>query len=277
LRMFRGDGGRTAVEIAYELPEPHVDRLTLEAAAWRGPGDLVARARSFARREKLHRLAGGRAVGRMRFELPPRELVLGLQAVAVRSPSARSRSAPPAESAAPAELGWVAFARDTLELTQYRADSLMMSDLMLAHQVRDGVGGLFDMGGVIAVPRVDSTIENAWLHLYFEIYPSRGILAERRAVAVSYSVRSLPPRRWDFWDQFDPDFHRRMDADRRPVVQATFLFQPQADLERQQLSIDLRALEPGLHELTVELVDTRTGATTSRSAEFEYAPVAAGS
>jgi len=269
VRQFRGDQGRTALEIAYEFGVlEEMVGLNVEAAAWRGPGDLARRLRTTVKSSSLHR-AGERRIGRLRFEL--REgATLGLELAGLErlAPSQGSDS-----TVAPLRVAWRAMGRDTLELQRYDASRLTMSDVMLAHEVRDGHGSLFDMGGVIAVPRVDERITEPTLHLYFEASVPERVVREQTAVAVRYAVRALPPRQWSFWDQMRPDFRRRMDPAEKPAVEATFTFLPAADLERQQLSIDLGVLQPGPYELHIELVDTATGATTSRSVEFDYAAV----
>ncbi len=268
LRQFRGEEGRTAVEIAYEFGNRRAPTgLHADVAAWRGPEQVAKREQTSVQRASLFALAKDRYLGRLRVELPPEKLLLGLELSGLER-----LEAPGDSSKATLRVAWHAAGRETVELTRYNADALMMSDLMLAHVLHDGAGGLFDMGGVIAVPRVDDRIEHEKLHLYFEIYPSRRLLRDRTPLAVRYAVRPLPPRQWSFWDQLHPDFRRRMDPKQQPAVQATFTFLPASDLERQQLSIDLGALHPGSYELEVELVDTATGEETSRRAEFDYAP-----
>ena len=282
VRQFRGSQGRTALEIAYEFEALEgIEALNVEAAGWRGPGDLAQRSRSSVRRSSLYS-DGDRQLGRLRFELAPEPLTLGLELAALQRlehapPDSGGGVAPPDSAAAPRfRIPWRAMGRDTLELVRYDSGTIMMSDLLLAHEVRDGRGGLFDMGGVIAVPRVDTKIEEELLHLYFEVYPTERAVREQTAVAVRYEVRRLPPRTWTFWEQFQPDFHRRLDAQQLPVVQATFTFLPATELEPQQLSIDLSALDPGPYDLVVELVDTATGESTRRHAAFDYARRARG-
>ena len=284
VRQFRGNQGRTALEIAYEFEElGGIEALNVEAAGWRGPGDLAQRSRASVQRSSLYS-DGDRKLGRLRFELAPEPLTLGLELAGLQRlehapPDTTDRASAPVDGAASPEgvasprfrIPWRAMGRDTLALVHYDASTLMMSDIMLAHEVRNGHGGMFDMGGVIAVPRVDRRIEQELLHLYFEVYPSERAVREQTAIAVRYEVRRLPPRSWTFWEQFQPDFHRKLDAEQQPVVQATFTFLPTSDLERQQLSIDLTALDPGPYDLVVELVDTATGASTSRHASFDYA------
>ncbi|MFQ5599110.1 MAG: GWxTD domain-containing protein [Candidatus Krumholzibacteriia bacterium] len=267
LRFFRGQPGRTAVEIAFEVDSDTVmSHLALEAAGWGGPGRLAARQSAVAIRSELHALPGGRAVGRMRLEVPAQELVLGLQALAVQA-----RDSVPAGDrggAGDTQILWAVFGRDSLRVQDFHTGATALSDIMLAYEVRHGAGGLFDMGGVVAVPRVSNAIEGDRLHLYFEIYPSGALLAERGALAVSYRVVSLPPPE-TFWDRFKLGYLDRRDASRRPAVQATFTFLPGQEIEQQQLSIDLSAVDPGPYELTVELVDTLTGAASSRTVPFE--------
>jgi GWxTD domain-containing protein len=270
LRRFRAASGRTAIDIAFEFEIPRrFAGLDLEAAVWRGPGELVGKQKSGVLDEKLYRLPTS-AVGRMRIEVPAERLELGIQAVAVR-PRESEASKARADSG---RVLFVAFGRDTVDVERFDPEMLTMSDLVLAHELRDGSGGLFDMGGVIAVPHVASLVTRTRLELYFEIYPSRRMLRERTAVAVRYEVRPLPPRNWTFWDQFRPGFRRRLDSTGQPVVQATFTFLPTSDLERQKLTIDVGALQSGPYALVVELVDAASGETAVRTAEFEFVSTA---
>lgn len=272
MRQFRASGGRTALEIAYVVePTPFLEAVQLDVAAWRGPNDIAVSQRTTPRGEQMYLLPDGRQIGRMRVELAPRQYVIGLQAIAIREEDV---IAPPQADGRidRGKVAWVALERDTLQLYPFALDALDMSDIMLAHDVRDGIGGLFDMGGVLAVPRVHSEVRSTALHLYFEAYPPEALLRARAALVVTYTVRPLPPTTWTFWDQFRSDFRRRMNPEQRAVVQARFTFQPREAIERQRLSIDISTLEPGPYALTVELVDPASGQSTSRSAAFEYVP-----
>ncbi len=113
-------------------------------------------------------------------------------------------------------------------------------------------------------------MRSSLLHLYFEAYPPRHVLDQQTGLAVRYQVRPLPPESWSFWGQFSGDYRRQMNAAQRPVVQATFTFLPGNEIERQQLSIDISALDAGLYALTIEVVDPGTGEETGRTIAFEY-------
>ncbi len=272
VRQFRGQDGKTALEIAYEFDtEVDLERVDIEVAAWRGPGELLEHSRTSARKGRLYR-HGKRFVGRVRVELLPEKQTLGLQ-LACLEPLRRLAAVAAADSGPSTSLRlvWRGQSRDTLQVHRYDASVLAMSDLLLAHELRDGYGGLFDMGGVIAVPRVGDRIDHEKLHLYFEIYAPERVVSQQTAVVVSYEVRPLPPRTWSFWDQLKPDFQRKMDPNQKPAVEASFTYLPTSDLERQQLTIDLGTLRAGPYMLVVELVDTSTGARTRRQAAFDYA------
>ncbi len=271
VRQFRGRDGKTALEIAYEFgTDVDLERVDFEVAAWRGPGEILEHMRTSARKGRLYR-HGERFVGRMRVELPPAKQTLGLQ-LACLEPLRRLAKVAAADSGPSTSLNlvWRGTSRDTLQVVRYDDKILAMSDLLLAHELRDGFGGLFDMGGVIAVPRVGDRIDDEKLHLYFEIYAPERIVNQQTAVVVSYEVRPLPPRTWSFWDQLKPDFQQKMDPNQKPAVEASFTFLPATGLERQQLTIGIEMLRPGPYMLQVELVDTATGARTRRQASFDY-------
>jgi GWxTD domain-containing protein len=266
LRRFRSTPGRMAVEVAYEVPiDSGLERLQVEAAGWRGPDDLVGHGRAALRRDQLHVLGNGRAIGRLRFDVPLEPLEIGLQAVAMEAlAGVAMRTLRPA---------WISFGRQRVEPQASDPQQLGMSDLLPAYDVHDGRGGPFDLGGVIVVPRVDLRIEAGDLPLYFEVYSPPEVLEARRALAVTYRVRALPPSTWSFGDQFRGKGRRQRGG--RPAVEATFVFEPQQAVETQQLGLDLRNLAPGDYELTIELHDTAGGAPVVRSLRFAIAaPVA---
>ena len=255
LRQFRGEAGRTAIEVAYEVGiDSSLADLDFEVAAWRAPGRLAARTHTGTPQASLFRVANGRSVGRLRLEVQPELLEIGLQMMGMHCmphPSPAGETRP--------EVAWIAFGRDTLGVESFDPARLTLSDLVLAHEVRAGDGGLFDMGGgIAAVPKVDGRIAGGTLHLYFEIYPSTEILQGRRSLAVTYRVQTAPAR-WSFWQQFRPDFELRRDPREQPAVQETFTFPPSEPIERQQLSIDARNLPPGDYALTVEVGDAAGG------------------
>ncbi len=272
VRQFRGARGRTAVEIAFVVtPTPFLESIQTDVAAWRGPRDIAAQRASVATSDAMFLLGDGSQIGRMRVELAPGAYVLGMQAMAIRHEGVIPPPGPDG-SIDHDRVAWVAFERDTVQLRRFDPETLAMSDIVLAHELRDAVGGLFDMGGVRVVPRVHPRVARNPLDLYFEVYPPERALRERTGLAVTYEVRPLPPATWSFWDQFRAGFRRRMNPGERPVVQATFTFLPTEAVERQQLSIDMSALEPGPYALTIELVDTATGDTTESTVAFEYVP-----
>lgn len=270
VRQFRAAGGHTALEIAYVVePTPFLEAMQIDVAAWRGPHDIAASQRSTAAAERLYLLEDGRAVGRVRIEVAPREYVVGLKAIAIRADDVIPLPGPNGRIDRD-KIAWIAMERDTVALWHFDASTLQLSDVILAHELRPGVGGLFDMGGVLAVPRVGARVQSDLLHLYFEAYPTQRVLREGTALAVTYEVRPLPPATWSFWDQFRGDYRRRMNPAQRPLVQATFTFLPSAEVERQHLSIDISRLEAGPYVLIVELIDTASGETAGRSVAFEY-------
>jgi GWxTD domain-containing protein len=272
VRQFRGSGGRTAVDVVYELAAgARIEGLDLEVAAWSGPGQMIGRERTVEACAAMYALDPNRRIGTMRVEFPPGRCVLGLQASALGHAQQGATLGSDPDSAA-SDAVWVAMERDTLDLAEFDPERIGLSDLVLAHEMRDGSGGMFDRGGVIVVPRTDARIAAEKVLLYFEIYPSRGIQRRRSAVQVRYEVRPLPPRHWSFLDQFRTERRRLHAAAERPVVQATFTLRPTQDIERQQLSIDLGALDPGPYELEVETVDRDTGETAARSVEFDFHP-----
>jgi hypothetical protein len=191
--------------------------------------------------DELWRLGSDRLLGRLRFELPAEPVELGLEAIAVgRDPLHPEWS----------RIVWATTSRDTLRHADADSSGLAMSDLLPAHELRDGHGGLFDFGGVIAVPRVDRRVSERQLHLYFEIYAGPALLAARRPLAITYRVQELPGP-WRFRDQFSAE--RRARAQRRTAVESTFELRPRTALERQQLTIDLGHVPPGEYRLTIEV------------------------
>lgn len=256
LRYFRGEGGAVAVEIAYAVgPDSLLDGLQLEAAGWRRPGELAARRRGEVRRSDLYRLDDGSYIGRLRFEVPREPLELGLQLTGLR-----------AGAGGPADAGWVAFGRDTLAAPVFDSERVELSDLLLAHAIWDGGGGLFDMGGTRAIPRVESEIQSGLLHLYFEIYTPDDFWSQPRPIAVTYRVQAAPPGAWSFGDQFRWNLRRRQTT--RPAVETSFVLQPREAIERQRLSIDVSSLAPGRYTLSVEVQDTAGGEGSERSTDF---------
>jgi GWxTD domain-containing protein len=262
---FRGSPGRTAVDFTFVLQRDRTwASVLVEVAAWRGPGARVVHTARWLEPMQLFRLPDGRGLGRLRIEVPAEALVLAVQAAGFAGPRARVSM--------PASLThslWLASGRDSVYVENLHADALALSDVVLAHHIEPGTGGLFDHGGIIVVPRVDTRIDTDQVALYFEVYPSRAGLAARRPLALRYEVRSLPPRGFGFWDQFSAEKRARADPNRRPAVHAQFSFVPRQRVERRDLSIDVGHLEDGAYALTVQVGDPATGETASRTVEFD--------
>jgi hypothetical protein len=158
-------------------------------------------------------------------------------------------------------------ARDTIVADPYDTRSLGLSDLMLAHVLqRSERGGPFDVGGVVAVPRVDSEIAGGKVNLYFEVYPGEDVLRRRQSLYVTYRVQSRPPRNWRFRDQFSAE--KRARRSRRTAVESTFMLEPRRAVEQQDLTIDVATLEPGDYALTVEVQRYGDTRRLARSVDF---------
>jgi len=255
VRYFRGEGGVSALEIAFELPlDPSITAVRVEAAGWMAPGQLGSASDLVLPRTDFFPLEDGRAVGRVRLEVPDAAWMLGLECTALK----RITTSPEVF-----EPQWTSAGREHLESQSFRADALALSDLVLAHRIEAGEGGPFDFGGVRVVPRVGTTIAEGRLQLYFEVYPSRAMQLEHRPLAITYRVLPQPPS-WRFRQQFRATVPH---AD-RPAVAATFTLMAEESVQRQRLGIDVRALEPGDYRLVVEVRDPLDGSTTSRATGF---------
>jgi GWxTD domain-containing protein len=259
VRLFRGEAGRTAVELAYGFETgPELDSLHVDAAAWRGPGSAAGTWSRGVPLADLHHIDDRHVIGRLRFEVPSEKLELGLQVLAAGQDSVQRRPGIPM---------WAWMGRDTLAIAPYAAGSFGLSDLMLAHVLRHPAqGGAFDFGGIVAVPRVDSEITTGELNLYFEIYPGEELLRARRTLTVTYRVQALPPTKWRFRAQFDPAIRAR--SDRPTYVESRFVLEAKRAVEKQALHIDVHALEPGDYALTVEVRPSGKTPRLSRTADF---------
>jgi GWxTD domain-containing protein len=262
-RLFRADAGRTAVELAYGFETgPELDSLHVDVAAWRSPGSGAGQVSRGVPLAELHHVDDRHVIGRLRFEVPSERLELGLQVMAAGQDSVPR---PPGKSM------WAWMGRDTIDAVAYDAGSSGVSDLMLAHVLdrspqRSPRGSAFDLGGVFAVPRVDSEITTGELNLYFEIYPGEEVIRARRTLVVTYRVQAQPPRQWRFRDQFSPE--KQAWRERPTYVESRFVLEPNRAVEKQSLHIDVRALEPGDYVLTVEVRPRGRTQRLSRTVDF---------
>ena len=208
-------------------------------------------------------LPDGLLLGRMRFEVPSEKLVFGLQ---VRPANAA------VDGEASPNAAWIAMGRDTVDIEDLHGDRLAISDIMLAYEIVELGGGAFDMGGIQVQPRVDARIRGEQLKLYFEVYPSKDLLASPRAIVVRYTVRPRAPENFGFWEQFKPGARNRWDPSELPSVRATYSFVPKRSIEPQHLHVDLSVLDRGPYELLVELQDPDSSETASRVIPFLLAP-----
>jgi hypothetical protein len=232
-------------------------------AGWRGPDDRCAYRQTFTPRGDLAVLADGRLLGRLRFEVPSEPLMIGVQA---RAANAAVDGAPSTDAR------WMVMGRDTLETGDLDRDGLAISDILLAYEIIEASGGLFDLGGIQVLPRVDARIASNQLKMYFEVYPSQDMLESPRPIAVRYTVRARRPEKFAFRDLLQPWNRSRWDSDPQPAVQATYRFVPGRVVEPQHLTIDLSVLERGPYELQVELDDPRTGEHATRVIPFVLMP-----
>lgn len=244
---FRGDGGRVAIEWAFETAEDST-AVAVQAAAWNGPRRLAGTC-AIAAANLMRR--SNRLVGRARLEVAPPASEVALQVHAPEGPQGR---------------GWRHAARHLLTVAPADPDTLQMSDLLPAYGLAEGL--VADPRLAVRVPRADSLVEGGELHVYFEIYPSRSARADTRRIAVTYGIQALPPS-WRFRDQFNSAARARQR--RRDIVASTFELLARREREPQRLTVDVARLEPGPYVFAVSVRDPAMGDKVERRWSF-YIP-----
>lgn len=246
---FRGPQGRITVEFRYEVRDSSLSRIQADATAWRGIRDIAGACMVAPARAGLQRW-GNRTVGSLRLDaLPPaREVALQLQAPAVTGRAA-----------------WRAAGRLALEIEAPVPDLLQASDLLPVHRWRDPLAEPTGRDAV-AVARVDSTITDGFVHLYYEIYPARRALRTHRVLTVTYRVRALP-KPWKFKGQFRTEAPVLL-----PSVESTFELVARSPVLPQAVSLDVGVLEPGRYRFELEVADTLTQVRVERRWDFAIAP-----
>jgi hypothetical protein len=250
---FRGVDGAVALEIAYEvrLQRP-VSAILVEATGWRGVGRAAGTVQHTDTDAALVQRSDGRTLGRVRLEIAPPVEALGIEL---------------REVGGKVERPWRASERRGIAVETPNPEVLELSDLMPAYSLREGRPSGSRPRDAVVVPRVDSTIAEGRLHVYFEVYPSLDAVARKHALAVTYRVHALPST-WRFRDQFNATALRAR-AERRIAVESTFEMRARGVTEPQTLSVDLRRVSAGPYLFEVEVRDVETGETARRSLPFE--------
>jgi hypothetical protein len=246
---FRGANGRTTLHLVYEVhADSALSGLRVEAAAWRAPG-VAAATLAPARARLDHRR--DRSIGSIQLEVPPpaNEVAIQLRAGATAD-----------------ALAWRGSGRRTLDIAAPDVDALEISDLLPAFALRTPAPKRpASARDAVAVARVDSTLTEPRLHVYFEVYPSRLAVEERRNLSVTYRVRALPGR-WRFRDQFGAAARAR--RERQLAVESTFPLVARTAREPQTLSVQVQQLVPGPYRFEVEVLDASTGESATRAWAF---------
>src|SRR5262249_17512895 len=153
---FRGADGGVALEVAYEvrLHRP-VSAILVEATGWRGVGRGAGTVQHTDTDAALVHRSDGRTLGRVRLEVTPRIEALGIELREVGSNVDRP---------------WRAAERREIAVETPNPEVLELSDLMPAYSLREGRPSGVRPRDAVVVPRVDSTIAEGRLHVYFEVY-----------------------------------------------------------------------------------------------------------
>jgi GWxTD domain-containing protein len=161
-----------------------------------------------------------------------------------------------------------ALARGDADATRFAGDALALSDVLLYDDPGDAhtaEAGVIERGGMRMRPRVLRLFANDEpLRSYVEVY-GLGMLEGGSEYEVRYSIFPGTAPDETTWSQITrvaADVLGFRDQD--PVISQSFTRRGKSNQASEYISIDIGALDPGLYELLVEVMDLNSGAHTAR-------------
>jgi len=262
LADFRGEDGRTAVELYYGIPTSEMSYLESDD----DPVSRVECAFALARtdapeviRSSEEVVYSGQSAGKrslvlqqMNTELRPGKYELQIQ---LRDVVSDRRG----------------LYRQQVEVKDYSSDNLLVSDIQLAYSFGDtGASHRFKKGDVWIIPmptRAYDADQN--VYAYFEIYNLTKNAFGQTRYRAEYSVRSAQKRSIGVFGAVAKGF-RHLFSGRKPSVSISYEQDGTELDEREYVEIDLSRAKPGLNALTVMIHDLESGKKVVREVRFMF-------
>ncbi len=249
---FKGPAGQTDLYVALGIPfypSPLLEKTTIRTGAFLLDVD--------GRERVVDSLTAAYAAPTPHAHLDP--LALWQDTRSLSAPSGWYDLATEFESSSGAFLG---YQKRQLNLPNYNADSLLLSDIVLAHDVSETTtipqGRLFREGLAIQPAVLHQFTVDAPVHVYFEMYNLRPGADGRTA----YSVEAVLVARGTA-DAFDIS---------GLGVSARYEGAGNATDEAQQLSMETQGLPPGKYVVAVRVRDKNSGKTVERRHRVRLLP-----
>lgn len=265
LASFRGQDGRTSLEVYYGIPPSEIQPLLHADSTYIHV--MCALALADEDRREIFR------TGEEFFYFDAVEMVT---ARGTFLPEQLRLKIPPGKYELQVQLkdrisGRTGIYRQALKVEDYQPERLLISDIQLASAIRDsGIAGRFQKGDVWIVPMPTRTYAEAQkIYAYYEIYNLERDAFGQTRYKVHYAVRSSASPDVGVMDVITAGI-RAMLKSGRPQVSITYEQTGSTPDGREYFEIDLSKTKPGLKVLEVTVHDLVSGETASREIVFHY-------
>ncbi|MFQ5706448.1 MAG: GWxTD domain-containing protein [bacterium] len=265
ITQFRGDSGKSRVELYYGMPsEPLGSVIAGDAATYhlkRGVfvfteqwDDVLRRvqARAFSVDATVAKIAS-EMIDRSILELRPGNYNIALELVDQQS-------------------GTAGILRTPLQVRAFSSERIDMSDILLTREIRDrGSVPVFDSESLHVVPALDHrfALEEP-IKMGFELYHLTLDDAGTSNYRIETVLRPLEKKKSGlaaFTTSIGKVFGKG--GTKTMEVSTSHDFQGSSNLERQSLSVQLAQAVPGKYAIIVRVTDLNRGTTVSKEADFE--------
>ena len=265
LADFRGEDGKTSVEVYYGVPPGKVEIATGQdefliqvqsalALANEGHTEIFRAAEIFSYQNTtgFDRQKGAYIPDMLRVQVPP-----GTYELQVQLKDMASRR--------------VGVYKQTLKIQDYGTDQLRLSGILLASSIGEsGTNDRFQKGDLWIEPMPSRAYqENQKVYAYFEIYNLKRDTFGQTRYRIQYRVRHHPGNPVGVKGIVAAGF-RNLFKRRKPQVSVTYEQVGSQPTEREYIELDLSKAETGVNVLEVIITDLVTGNTETREVAFLY-------
>ena len=165
----------------------------------------------------------------------------------------------------------LAILRAQLQVKDYTSDSLMLSDIQLSSNIREGITNSRNLkqNNIQVVPYVGNTINKQRpLFIYFEIY-NLSVKREQTKFRIEYEVSSNSNLKQSALSSAIQFISRLVGKEKtKETIGSSFESQGDKELQQIYLSIDFSKFPTGPSKLTIAVTDLENGKTNSAQKRF---------
>ncbi|MDW7680802.1 MAG: GWxTD domain-containing protein [bacterium] len=165
----------------------------------------------------------------------------------------------------------MAILRAQLNVRDFSADSLLVSDIQFSSNIRENVQEARNLkpNGIQVFPYVGNTISKARpIYLYFEVYSLATDTEDRSRFKIEYEVKSLSMENISALTTAIQFITRLGGKKGKETIGSSFESEGEGEFQQIYLAIDFSDFPAGLSQITIHITDLKSNKSTSAQKRF---------